>query len=153
VRPFNTYGPRQSGRAVIPTIISQALLDRRIRLGNLKASRDFTFVSDTVDGFLRAGQGQVSLGKVYNLGTGQEISIGQLAEKIALIVGHPVDVSVDPARLRPGNSEVVRLVSDNSASRRELMWSPRVPLDEGLARTVAWISEHFDLYRPAQYEV
>jgi NAD dependent epimerase/dehydratase len=153
VRPFNTYGPRQSGRAVIPTIISQALLDRQIRLGNLKASRDFTYVSDTVDGFLLASRAEVLAGEVYNLGTGQEISIGQLAQKIAHIVGHLVDVVEDPARLRPNKSEVMRLVSDNSASRRELFWSPRVSLDEGLVQTVAWIRDHLDLYHPAQYEI
>jgi NAD dependent epimerase/dehydratase len=153
VRPFNTYGPRQSARAVIPTIITQALLDRHIRLGNLKASRDFTYISDTVDGFVQAAQAQIPPGKVYNLGTGQEISIGELAQKIGHIVGHPIDVVVDPARLRPDKSEVMRLVSDNSASRRELSWSPKVPLDEGLAQTTAWIGEHLGLYHPARYEV
>ena len=153
VRPFNTYGPRQSGRAVIPTIVSQALLDQHIRLGNLRASRDFTYVSDTVDGFMMAAQANVAPGKVYNLGTGQEISIGELAQKVAHVVGHPVEVEVDAARLRPDKSEVMRLVSDNSASRRELLWAPRVSLDEGLVWTTRWIREHLDLYHPSQYEV
>ncbi|HEX9617421.1 MAG TPA: SDR family NAD(P)-dependent oxidoreductase, partial [Anaerolineales bacterium] len=101
VRPFNTYGPRQSGRAVIPTIISQALLHNTIRLGNLDTTRDFTYVSDTVRGFLCAAAAEGVEGAVFNLGTGQTIRIGDMAEKIARMVGHPVEIVVEPERLRP----------------------------------------------------
>ena len=151
-RPFNTYGPRQSARAVIPTIITQALVNSRIHLGNLETVRDFTYVSDTVAGFLSAAEAKGVEGKVYNLGTGEEVRIGDLVDQISGQLGQPVEVVSDPERLRPRNSEVMRLVSDNSLARHDLGWSPAVRLGEGLGRTIPWIREHLDLYRPGQYE-
>lgn len=152
VRPFNTYGPRQSARAVIPTIITQALANDTIRLGSLDTLRDFTFVDDTVNGFLRAAMAKDVDGCTFNLGTGDAISIGDLSEKIIQKVGTQVKVEVDAARLRPQKSEVKRLLSDNSLARERLDWNPGVSLDAGLDRTIAWIRENLDHYRVGVYE-
>jgi dTDP-glucose 4,6-dehydratase len=154
VRPFNTFGPRQSARAVIPTIITQALTQDTIRLGNLDTTRDFTYVSDTVAGFLSAALAgdQRCLGRVFNLGTGQEIRIGDLAGRIIRKTGRSVKIEVEPARLRPHNSEVLRLLSDNTLAHRLLAWQPVVSLDQGLDQTIAWIRDHLDLYQIGKYE-
>ncbi|MBI3162048.1 MAG: SDR family NAD(P)-dependent oxidoreductase [Chloroflexi bacterium] len=153
VRPFNTFGPRQSTRAVIPTIITQALTNKVIRLGNLDTTRDFTYVSDTVRGFLMAGSTVGAEGGVFNLGTGSEIRIGDIANRIALKVGQQVEIMVEPERLRPEKSEVMRLISDNRLAREKLGWEPQVSLDEGLDQTIEWMRQHLDLYRPGRYEV
>jgi NAD dependent epimerase/dehydratase len=152
VRPFNTFGPRQTARAVIPTIITQALVHNTVKLGNLTTTRDFTYVSDTVRGFLLAAETSGVEGQVFNLGTGQEISVGELAQKIIEITGRPVEIVQDSERLRPGPSEVMRLLSDNSLARECLGWQPEVTLDEGLQQTIAWIRDHLDLYRIGTYE-
>lgn len=152
VRPFNTFGPRQSARAVIPTIITQALVKDTIRLGNLESRRDFTYVSDTVDGFIKAAEGQNVEGEVYNLGTGSEVSIGDLAHQIMRIVDRPVHIETDQIRLRPENSEVQRLLSDNSKARDELGWQPQITLERGLEQTIHWIQDHLDLYQVGKYE-
>lgn len=152
VRPFNTFGPRQSARAVIPTIIMQALTNDVIHLGNLETSRDFTYVSDTVRGFVLAGATIGVEGGVFNLGTGHETRVGDVANRIAQKVGHSVEVIVDPERLRPEKSEVLRLISDNRLAREKLGWSPQVSLDEGLDRTIDWMRNHEDLYHPSRYE-
>jgi NAD dependent epimerase/dehydratase len=153
LRPFNTYGPRQSARAVIPTIISQALTQEVIRLGNLEARRDLTYVADTVTGFLKAGETSGVEGGTFNLGTGREVSIGDLANEILAQVGRPVRIEVDPARLRPEKSEVQRLLSDNSLASERLGWQPQVGLQEGLRRTIAWVRDHLDFYEPGRYQV
>jgi NAD dependent epimerase/dehydratase len=153
VRPFNTYGPRQSTRAVIPTIISQALVRDEISLGNLQALRDFTYVSDTVQGFLKAAEAEKAVGGTFNLGSGLEISIGELVEKIIQLIGRQVRLHQDTARLRPERSEVGRLLSDNTLARQVLDWSPTISLDEGLTLTIDWIREHPDLYRVDRYEI
>ncbi|NJN44614.1 MAG: NAD-dependent epimerase/dehydratase family protein [Anaerolineae bacterium] len=153
LRPFNTYGPRQSARAVIPTIISQALTQPYIRLGNVAAMRDLTFVTDTVSGFLRVGEVDGVLGETFNLGTGQEVKIMDLANEIVSLLGKNLEIVIDPDRLRPENSEVQRLVSDNRLARERLNWSPGVSLRAGLAQTIAWISENINLYRPEVYQV
>jgi len=153
VRPFNTFGPRQSARAVIPTIIMQALAGNTIHLGNLDTTRDFTYVSDTVRGFMLAGSADGVAGGVFNLGTGIEFRIGDIAQRIALKVGHEVEIIVEPQRLRPERSEVMRLISDNSLARTKLGWEPQVSLDEGLEKTIAWMRLHMELYRPKQYEL
>lgn len=152
VRPFNTYGPRQSARAVIPTIITQALVHYTIHLGNLDTTRDFTYVSDTVAGFLSAAATQGVEGDVLNLGTGQEIRIGDVANRIARKVDRPVKIVVDPDRLRPERSEVLRLISDNQQAREVLGWSPQVSLDKGLDLTIEWIRENLERYKPGKYE-
>ena len=152
VRPFNTYGPGQSARAVIPTIITQALQGDEIHLGNLDAKRDFTYVSDTAMGFLKAAQTPGVVGETFNLGCGDEISIGELAHLIIDIIDRPVKIIVDQERLRPEKSEVTRLLSDNSKARDILGWEPQVGFREGLSQTIAWIREHMDWYRLGEYE-
>ena len=154
VRPFNTFGPRQTARAVIPAIISQALTKDTIQLGNLSTKRDFTYVSDTVQGFLCAAEAPSVEGQVFNLGTGQEIAIGEIAQKIIRMVGKPAPpaIEVDPERLRPEPSEVMRLLSDHSLARERLGWKPEVSLDQGLEQTIAWVREHPELYRAGRYE-
>lgn len=153
VRPFNTYGPRQSARAVIPTIITQALTGDCIRLGALDARRDFTYVRDTVSGFLRAADAPEVLGQEVNLGTGADIAVGELAEQIIRLVGRPVTIAVESERLRPEKSEVMRLLSDNGLARRVLGWEPVYSLDEGLRETIAWIADHLDFYHVGRYEI
>jgi NAD dependent epimerase/dehydratase len=153
LRPFNTYGPRQSARAVIPTIITQALTRDVIRLGNLDARRDFTFVADTVNGFLRAACTPGVEGETFNLGVGEEITIGDLVKEILEQVGRPVQVEQESQRLRPEKSEVQRLISDNRKAKERLGWTPQVSLREGLGRTIAWIRENLDRFKPNQYQV
>jgi dTDP-glucose 4,6-dehydratase len=153
VRPFNTYGPRQSARAVIPTIITQAIAGKTIHLGSLDTIRDFTYVDDTVNGFLCAAIAKDVQGSTFNLGTGVEVSIGDLSEKIIRKVGSKVQVELDPARLRPQKSEVRRLLSDNSLARERLNWEPSVTLDEGLDKTIAWIKKNINNYRVGTYEL
>jgi dTDP-glucose 4,6-dehydratase len=153
VRPFNTYGPRQSARAVIPTIITQALTSDCVRLGNLDARRDFTYVRDTVNGFLRAAGAPDAVGAELNLGTGMDVGIGELAGQIIRLVGRPVEIVADAERLRPEKSEVMRLIADNSLARRVLGWEPTTTLDEGLRETIAWIADHLDFYQIGRYEI
>ncbi len=153
VRPFNTYGPRQSTRAVIPTIITQALTGDVIKLGNLDARRDLTYVTDTVAGFLRVAEAPGVDGETFNLGAGFEISVRELAQKIIALVGRPLKIEVDAARLRPEKSEVQRLLSDNSLARERLGWVPQVAFDEGLRRTIEWVRGHLDMFQPGEYQV
>lgn len=152
VRPFNTYGPRQSARAVIPTIITQALTQDVIHLGSLDTRRDFTYVADTVSGFIQAAQADGVEGETYNLGTGSEVTIGELVEKVFAITGRPVQVHTDQQRLRPEKSEVMRLLSDNRLARQRLSWEPITTLEEGLQETVRWIEQHLYRYRIGEYE-
>jgi NAD dependent epimerase/dehydratase len=151
VRPFNTYGPRQSARAVIPAIIVQALRQKTIQLGSLNTSRDFTFVQDTVLGFMKAMEAQAIEGEQFNLGTGEEIKVGDLADLIISKTGSNAKIELDPARLRPEKSEVLRLVSDNGMARARLGWSPQTSLDQGIDQTIDWVSNHIDRYRPDKY--
>jgi len=152
VRPFNTYGPRQSARAVIPTIITQALTLSTVRLGSLNPTRDFTFVDDTVAGFLKAAETPDVEGEVFNLGTGEEISIGDLAKLVIRKIGRPVKIVLTPERLRPERSEVMRLIADNRLTRERLGWQPGVTLDQGLDRTIDWISRNIERYQPDIYQ-
>ncbi len=153
VRPFNTYGPRQSDRAIIPTIISQALTRREIVIGNTRPTRDFTYVTDTVEGMLRAADCDKCIGQEINLGAGQEISIGDLAERIRRMVGSDVTIRQSDERLRPAKSEVERLLSSNAKMRSLTGWEPHVSLDEGLRRTMDWIRQHTELFDPVQYRI
>jgi dTDP-glucose 4,6-dehydratase len=153
LRPFNTYGPRQSARAVIPTIITQALTQDVIHLGNLDARRDLTYVSDTVAGFLRVAEAAGVEGQTFNLGTGSEVRIGDLAQQVIDLIGRPVRIELDPTRLRPEKSEVQRLLSDNRLAKEKLGWAPQVSLEQGLAQTIAWIHQHLEYYQPGKYRV
>ncbi len=153
LRPFNTYGPRQSARAVIPTIISQALTRPVVQLGSLDTRRDLTYVADTVAGFLRVAEIPGVEGETFNLGSGSEVTVGDLAHAIIAIIGRPVEIILDPARLRPQKSEVQRLLSDNRKAAARLGWQPQVSLDEGLRCTIAWVTHNLDRYHPEQYTV
>lgn len=151
VRPFNTFGPRQSARAVIPTIISQCLAGAVVRLGSLTPTRDLNFVTDTVDGFVRAAATPAAAGQTINLGSGREISVGDLARLIGELADRPVRVECDPDRLRPPGSEVERLLADNRRARDTLGWAAAVGLEEGLRRTIAWVRDNPGRYRPGVY--
>ncbi|MEI7832417.1 MAG: SDR family NAD(P)-dependent oxidoreductase [bacterium] len=153
VRPFNTFGPRQSARAVIPTIITQCLTGDTVRLGSLAPTRDLNFVTNTVDGFLRAGAADAAVGNTINLGSGREITIGDLAKCIIEMVGRPVTIVCEEQRLRPEKSEVGRLIADASQAAQLLRWHPAVSLEEGLARTIAWMRDNIGRYRPDEYTV
>jgi dTDP-glucose 4,6-dehydratase len=153
VRPFNAYGPRQSARAVIPTIISQAIAGGPLRLGALDTTRDFTFVEDTARGFVAIGGADATIGEVVNVGSGSEVSIREIVERTGAIVGRTLDVEGDERRIRPAASEVSRLHSDSSRALRLAGWRAEVSLDEGLRRTTDWIRQHIDLYRPKEYAV
>ncbi len=152
-RPFNTYGPRQSMRAVIPTIITQALTKEEIRLGSISPTRDLTFVLDTVEGFVRIAESPRSVGEVINIGSGFEISIGDLAAKICSLVGKDLPIVSEEQRKRPKKSEVSRLYADNRKAKELIGWEPRVSLDEGLKQTIDWISSSLKYYQPDKYYV
>lgn len=153
IRPFNCYGPRQSARAIIPTLITQAIACEAIRLGNTDARRDFTFVTDTAEAFMKAAQAPEAVGKVINVGSGQEISIGQLAQVIINTVQGTAKIVVDEARIRPIKSEVNRLLADNRLAKETLGWEPGVSLEEGIKRTVAWITTHMNRFQVGKYQI
>jgi NAD dependent epimerase/dehydratase len=153
VRPFNTFGPRQSARAVIPTIITQCLSGEIIRLGSLNPTRDLNYVSNTVDGYLSAACSPNAIGKTVNLGTGREISIGDLAKLISEILGCRVAIETENARMRPEKSEVERLLADNSLAKQVLGWTPKVNLEQGLSLTVDWIRRNMNNYRSGVYVI
>jgi NAD dependent epimerase/dehydratase len=153
VRPFNTYGPRQSTRAVIPTIMTQALWGNEIRLGSLSPVRDLVYVTDTAAGFVALADSADCIGKVTNLATGVGVSVGELAERITRLVGRKVPIVETDERKRPEKSEVFKLIGCASAAQSRADWRPRMPLDDGLSRTVEWIKRHADLYKPGVYSV
>lgn len=154
LRPFNTFGPRQSARAFIPTVISQALSDEaEIHLGALDPRRDMTFVSDTASGFILAATAADIAGETINLGTGQTSSIGDIAHRILALMNCCKPIRQDASRLRPALSEVMHLVSDNAKARERLGWTPRTDLQSGLRETIAFIEQNPQLYRAAAYVV
>ncbi len=153
VRPFNTFGPRQSARAVVPTIISQLATGTRVSLGNVEPTRDLNYVDNTVDGFLRAGLGENATGGTFNLGSGREISIRDLVHLIAGIMDVRAEIELVQARQRPAGSEVERLVADAARARQVLGWSPAVSLEDGIARTIEWLRPRVGGYRPGVYTV
>ncbi len=153
VRPFNTFGPRQSSRAVIPTIITQCLAGGTVRLGSLHPTRDLNYVSNIVDGYLAAAQAVGAIGQTVNLGSGREISMGDLAKLIAGIAGNPIQIETEARRVRPENSEVERLLAENRRAKDILGWQPHISLEEGLKHTVEWIRENLHRYRVGAYVV
>ena len=153
IRPFNTFGPRQSARAVIPTIISQALKGGTIKLGSLTPTRDMNFVDNTVDGFLAVASHPAAVGQVINVGSGREIGIGDLARLIVRLVGSDSEVVEDNQRIRPANSEVERLLCDHAKATELLGWTPRVGLEEGLQRSIDWFRSHLDRYKTDIYNI
>lgn len=154
VRPFNTYGPRQSARAVIPTIINQILSSKKkIKLGSIHPTRDLTYVKDTVEGFLAVAQSGKSIGEVINIGMNSEISIKNLAKLIAELMNVEIEIAIEKERLRPEKSEVERLISDTKKAKELLGWSPKYTLESGLKDTIAWFKRNMDFYKSEIYNV
>jgi NAD dependent epimerase/dehydratase len=153
VRPFNTYGPRQSARAVIPTIVTQALSRETIELGATDTTRDFLYVGDTVAGMMRCGSADGVEGEVINLGTGVEVSIAQVVQRVLRLLQRDVPVSFGDERLRPPDSEVERLVADIAKAKALLSWTPETDLDRGLQRTIDWLTGSLREYKPTIYNV
>jgi dTDP-glucose 4,6-dehydratase len=152
-RPFNTYGPRQPARAVLPTIIGQALTADRILLGSLTPTRDFLYVADTVEGTIRIAESPDTVGEVVNLGTGAEITIGDAAQVILKVVGRDLPIIEDTARIRPARSEVVRLIADFSRAERLTGWRPATSFEQGIAATVEWVRRHPGFLATSGYQV
>lgn len=154
VRPFNTFGPRQSARAFIPTAISQAITRDKLVMGSFDPVRDLTFVKDTAEGFVAVGLCDKVVGRVVNLGVGHGNTIGEVVKTILKILGKEnMPIKRDPSRVRPQKSEVMRLVSDNSIAREECLWQPKYSLEQGLTETVEWIKKNIDIYRSDSYAV
>lgn len=156
VRPFNTYGPRQSARAIIPTVIVQLLAGKKeIKLGSLCPTRDLTFVRDTVKGFIEVAKSDNTIGEEINIATQAEISIGDLAEKIAAMINPEARIVQDIARIRPKKSEVERLLGSNEKIKRLTGWTPEYTLDEGLLKTINWFRDekNQNIYKPDVYNV
>lgn len=154
LRPFNTYGPRQSARAVIPTIISQILAGKKeIKLGSLTPTRDFNFVKDTAEAFVKVAQSDNTIGEVINAGSNYEITIGDTVKKIIDIIGSDVKIICDEDRIRPEKSEVNRLWADNTKIKELTGWAPNYTIDQGLAETVEWIKNNLQYYKTDIYNV
>lgn len=153
VRPFNTYGPRQSMRAIIPTIIVQALTNGRLRLGSLDPVRDLTFATDTARGFLMASLSDSVIGDTVNLGVGEGSSVRELVDLVGQLLGKELPVEIDQKRIRPANSEVMRLISDNSKAKERMGWQPRVSLKDGLEQTVRFVEQNLDAFKSNIYTV
>ena len=151
LRPFNTFGPRQSARAIIPTIISQALSKPRIKLGSLDPRRDLTYVKDTARGFLAIAGCNAAIGRVVNIGRGDDLTIGELVERIGAILGRSIEVETDEARVRPAASEVGRLLAGTALAQAFFDWKPVYTLDEALAETIDWVRNNLGLFRIDQY--
>lgn len=154
VRPFNTYGPRQSARAFIPTVISQILSgNTELILGNLHPTRDLTYVSDTANGFIEIMKSQQTIGEITNIGMNAEISMRDLTDRIAGIMGKEAQIEMKPERIRPEKSEVERLYCNNSKLLKCTRWIPQFDLNSGLMETIRWFEEYQVLYKPAIYNV
>jgi NAD dependent epimerase/dehydratase len=154
LRPFNTYGPRQSARAVTPTIITQALAGDTVRLGSLEPRRDLTYVTDTVAGMVAAAtSADDTIGRTIQLGTGEAVSIGQILDTVGELLGKRLIPELDEERVRPERSEVQLLLSDPTLAKSVLGWTPKVSLAEGLASTIEWISNNTIHYRTGEYAI
>lgn len=154
IRPFNTYGPRQSARAVIPTIISQILAGKEeIKLGSLTPTRDFNYVKDTAEAFIKIAESDKTIGEVINAGSNYEITIGDTVKKIIDIIGKDVKIICDEERIRPEKSEVNRLWADNTKIKELTGWAPNYSIDQGLAETVEWIKNNLQHYKTDIYNV
>lgn len=151
LRPFNTFGPRQSARAIIPTIISQALTRPEVSLGRLDPRRDLTFVKDTVAGFIAIAGCEEAVGRVVNIGRGEDLSIGELVELIGERMGRTITVRSDQVRQRPAKSEVERLLAGTELAQSLWGWQPRYSLEAGLDQTIEWMRSHIDRFRVDSY--
>jgi NAD dependent epimerase/dehydratase len=153
LRPFNTYGPHQSARAIIPTIISQALAGDTLALGSLHPRRDLTYVEDTAAGYVAAAIAPQAIGRTIQLGTGHDVSIGDIVDLVGEILGKDLQVELDPARVRPAKSEVQRLISGPELAAQLLGWSATVELRDGLERTIEWIDRNRGRFRSSTYVI
>ncbi|NYT04799.1 MAG: SDR family NAD(P)-dependent oxidoreductase [Methanomicrobiales archaeon] len=153
LRPFNTFGPRQSTRAVIPTIITQALTSDTVRLGSLDPVRDLTYVADTVSAFVKIAAAPGAVGETVNAGSGRGVTIGELADLIIRRVNPDAAIVADQQRIRPEKSEVMTLICDNRKARECIGWTPSYSLEEGIDRTIAWMRDHLARYKPGLYTV
>ena len=153
LRPFNTYGPRQSSRAIIPTLILQALTSDHISVGNLSPTRDLNYVSDTVNGFLSVAENKSTVGQFINIGSGTEISIKNLAEKILSLMGKNIPITQNSERFRPSQSEVDRLCADSTKAQTLMGWKPEIDLDTGIAKTIEWFENNLDKYNFDSYVI
>lgn len=154
IRPFNTYGPRQSARAVIPTIISQIIAGKKeIKLGSLTPTRDFNYVKDTAEAFVKIAESDKTIGEVINAGSNYEISIGDLVKKIAMLMNKEIKITSEDERLRPEKSEVNRLWADNKKIKNLTGWQPSYTLDKGLEETIAWIKDNINYFKTDIYNV
>lgn len=153
LRPFNTFGPRQSGRAVIPTVISQALDGAELRLGNLEPRRDLNYVLDTVEAYVLAAGAPSAVGTVLNIGSGRDVSVRELATLVLRLMGVELPIVQDENRVRPEHSEVLRLVADSGRARDLLGWRSTWSLEDGLARTIDWMEEHRSTFEPNVYAI
>jgi NAD dependent epimerase/dehydratase len=151
VRPFNTYGPHQSARAIVPTIISQALASDTLRLGSLEPRRDLTYVTDTVAGLMAAAAVPATIGRTVQLGSGDDVSVAEIVDLVAKLLGKELTVERESKRVRPPGSEVQRLISSPQLASRLMGWQPEVGLSQGLTQTLGWISAHHHLYRTGAY--
>ena len=155
IRPFNNYGPRQSARAVIPTIITQLISDKikKVKLGSLDPVRDYTFALDTADAFIKVCLSSKTIGEIVNVGSGKGVSIGEIYKMASTIVGIQKEVELDTQRIRPSKSEVWKLICDNAKIKKLAGWKPTIDFKTGLEITINWIREHMDMYRPEMYSV
>ncbi len=153
LRPFNTFGPRQSARAVIPTIISQALTSKTVELGALDPVRDLTYVKDTVMGFIKIVESDKTIGEVVNIGNGKGITIGELAKRIVSLIGKDIEIRTNEKRLRPEKSEVMKLICNNSKAEALMKWRPVYSLDDGLKETIDFIRANLSHYKPEIYNI
>jgi NAD dependent epimerase/dehydratase len=153
IRPFNIYGPRQSARAVIPSIIIQALLKGKISLGSVFPTRDLTFVKDSVEGFISFAECEKTMGEVVNLGSNQELSINQIISLVSNCLGKKIEVKKDKERIRPEKSEVERLFSDSSKAKNLFGWNPKIGIGEGIRKTISWIERNIHRYKEEIYNI
>ena len=151
LRPFNTFGPRQSLRAIIPTIISQAINGKKIRLGNIEPRRDFLFVRDTIRGFIELAKCSKAVGKVVNIGTGRDISIKELVKKIIDQMGRTREIKAERRRIRPEKSEVMQLIADIRLAKKLFKWAPRYTLEDGLRETIEWYEKNLSRFKVGSY--
>jgi NAD dependent epimerase/dehydratase len=153
-RPFNTFGPRQSARAIIPTIISQLLNGKRqLKLGNLTPTRDLNFVLDTINGLIKIAECDEFIGETVNIGSGREISVADLAKLIGDLMKVDLEIAQEVQRVRPGGSEVERLLCDNTKLKQHTDWEPQDTLETGLLKTITWLKENQNFYKPEIYNV
>jgi NAD dependent epimerase/dehydratase len=153
LRPFNIFGPRQSARAVIPSIICQAVEDSVVKIGSVEAVRDFTYVKDAVSGFLAVACSDAAVGTTMNIGTGEGISIDRLVESVSKVMGKKLSVQAEQERIRPEKSEVWELICDYSKARDIMQWAPSYLMEEGLEETVAWIQANLNRYKVDVYNI